>query len=48
MELLSHIAVTHQVAVAGLGKDDEALGRGSTITRRAATRPRAAAGAPSR
>jgi hypothetical protein len=34
--LLSHIAVTHQIAVAGLGKDDEddeALGRGSTITR---------------
>jgi hypothetical protein len=38
-ELLSHIAVTHQIAVAGLGKDDEddeddeALGRGSTVTR---------------
>jgi hypothetical protein len=35
-ELLSHIAVTHQIAVAGLGKDDEddeVLGRGSTITR---------------
>jgi hypothetical protein len=31
--LLSHIAVTHQIAMAGLGKDDEALGRGSTITR---------------
>jgi hypothetical protein len=35
-EHLSHIAVTHPIGVAGLGKgdeDDEALGRGSTITR---------------
>jgi hypothetical protein len=31
-ELLSHIAGTHPIAVAGLRKDDEALGRGSTIT----------------
>jgi hypothetical protein len=40
-ELLSHIAVTHQIAVAGLGKvdeGDEALGRGSTITRARARR----------